>query len=100
MFKESSRYAKQRTVEVKLENGRKATAITLRRLPPTTGLPTLVKPNDRLDVIALRKYKDSSKFWHIADANTELQARDLIKSEPPENPLVSAPAISILIPEK
>ena len=100
MFKDSSRYAKQKTVEVKLESGRKATAITLRRLPPTTGVPTSLKANDRLDVIALRKYKDSSKFWHIADANTELQAKDLIKDEPPENPLVPEPARSILLPEK
>jgi hypothetical protein len=100
MFNESSRYAKQKTLEVKLENGRKATAITLRRLPPTTGVPTPLKANDRLDVIALRKYKDSSKFWHIADANTELQARDLIKDEPPENPLVQEPQRSILVPEK
>lgn len=100
MFNEASRYAKQKTVEVKLENGRKANAITLRRLPPTTGAPTLLKANDRLDVIALRKYKNSSKFWHIADANTELEARDLIKDEPPENPLAPEPQPSILVPEK
>ena len=100
MFNDASRYAKQKTVEVKLENGRKATAITLRRLPPTTGTPTALKANDRLDVMALRKYNDSSKFWHIADANTELQARDLVKDEPPENPLVLEPQRSILVPEK
>jgi len=100
VFNDSSRYAKQKTVEVKLENGRTATAVTLRRLPPTEGVITEVKGGDRLDVIALRKYKNSSKFWHVADANTELQANDLVKSEPPENALVSPVVRTILVPEK
>jgi len=100
MFKESSRYAKQTTVEVKLENGRSANAVTLRRIPPTEGVPTQVKANDRLDVMALRKYKDSTKFWHVADANTELQANDLVKTEASDNPLVSEPVRTILVPEK
>jgi hypothetical protein len=100
MFKDSSRYAKQKTVEVELKNGRSVTAVTLRRIPITDGEPTPVKANDRLDVIALRKYKDSTKFWHVADANTELQANDLVKTEPNDNPLVSPPARTILVPEK
>jgi len=100
MFKESSRYAKQQTVQVKLDNGSSTTALTLRRVPPTPGVPTQLKANDRLDVIALRKYNDSAKFWHIADANTELEARDLTKNEPPENPLVLEPPRSIFVPEK
>jgi len=100
VFNDASRYAKQKTVEVQLENGRSVTAITLRRLPPTAGTITEVKGGDRLDVISLRKYKNSAKFWHVADANTELQANDLVKSEPPENALVSPVARTILIPEK
>ncbi len=100
MFKESSRYAKQKTVEVELGNGRSATAVTLRRIPPTVGSPAEVKGNDRLDVIALRKYKDSTKFWHVADANTELQANDLVKTGPGDNPLVPQPVRTILVPEK
>ena len=100
MFKESSRYSKQKTVEVKLRNGRSANAVTLRRLPPTQGLSTELKANDRLDIIALRKYKDSAKFWHVADANTELQANDLVNDEPPDNPLVSQEVKVILVPEK
>lgn len=100
MFKESSRYAKQKTVEVKLTSGRSANAVTLRRLPPTQGLSTELKANDRLDIIALRKYKDSAKFWHIADANTELEANDLVNNEPSDNPLVSQAVKTILVPEK
>ena len=100
MFNDSSRYAKQKTVEVRLENGRTGNAVTLRRIPPTDGVITEVKGGDRLDVIALRKYKNSTKFWHVADANTELQANDLVKSEPPENALVSPVVRTILVPEK
>ncbi|HEX3227404.1 MAG TPA: hypothetical protein VHQ95_00485 [Pyrinomonadaceae bacterium] len=100
MFNDSSRYAKQKTVEVRLENGRTANAVTLRRIPPTDGVITEVKGGDRLDVTALRKYKNSTMFWHVADANTELQANDLVKSEPPENALVSPVVRTILVPEK
>ena len=100
MFNDSSRYAKQKTVEVRLANGRTSIAVTLRRIPPTDGVITEVKGGDRLDVIALRKYKNSTKFWHVADANTELQANDLVKSEPPENALVAPVARTILVPEK
>lgn len=100
MFNDSSRYAKQKTVEVRLENGRTANAVTLRRIPPTDGLIAEVKGGDRLDVISLRKYKNSTMFWHVADANTELQANDLVKSEPPENALVSPVVRTILVPEK
>jgi hypothetical protein len=100
VFNDSSRYAKQKTVEVRLENGRTANAVTLRRIPPTDGVITEVKGGDRLDVTALRKYKNSTMFWHVADANTELQANDLVKSEPPENALVSPVVRTILVPEK
>jgi hypothetical protein len=33
-------------------------------------------------VIAQRKYSDGTKFWHVADANTELEANDLTKPRP------------------
>jgi hypothetical protein len=26
-----------------------------------------------------RQYKDSTMYWHIADANTELEANNLVK---------------------
>ena len=79
MFIEGSRYFDVKTVEVETDNGRKVTAIRLRRLPYAAGTPTLVKGNDRLDVMAQRRYSDGAKFWHIADANTELEANALIK---------------------
>ncbi len=77
MFLENSRYYKLETVEVVLKDGRTVNAVKLRRLPEITGNPTLVKANDRLDIMAQRQYNDPTRFWHIADANTELEANDL-----------------------
>lgn len=79
MFLESSRYFKQKTVDFITKTGRQVKAITLRRIPEVSGDSTIVKGNDRLDVIAHRQYDDATRFWHIADANTELQAADLVK---------------------
>jgi len=76
MFLKTSRYHKLKVVET----GPKAVkAVTLRRLPPTEGSALTVKGNHRLDIIAQRHYKDPTKFWHIADANSELQANDLVE---------------------
>lgn len=90
MFLDNSRYFKVRTVNVTDENGREVKAVTLRRLPYVAGRPTVVKGNDRLDVMALRQFKDATQFWHIADANTELEA----------NRLVDEAGETILVPEK
>lgn len=78
MFLESSRYAKVQQVDVALPDGRTVRAIKLRRLPATEGQPTAVKGNDQLDIMALRVTGDPTRFWHIADANTELEAPALV----------------------
>jgi hypothetical protein len=80
MFLETSRYAKLKTATAKLPNGRTVDVVTLRRLPYVAGTPTAMKDNDRLDIIAQRRYKDATRFWHVADANTELRAGDLIRT--------------------
>jgi hypothetical protein len=82
MFLDNSRYFDLKTVEAEDSKGRKVTAVTLRRLPFVEGTPTLVKGHDRLDVMAQRRYSDPTQFWHIADANTELEANDLLKQRP------------------
>ncbi len=82
MFIESSRYFTLKTVDVETKNGKRVTAVMLRRLPYVSGTPTPVKGNDRLDVMAQRKYSDPTRFWHIADANTELEAGNLVKERP------------------
>jgi hypothetical protein len=79
VFLENSRYFDVKTVEAEDVKGRKVTAVKLRRLPFAAGTPTVVKGNDRLDVMAQRRYSDGTKFWHIADANTELEGNNLIE---------------------
>jgi hypothetical protein len=37
-----------------------------------------VKDNDQLDALAHEQYGDGTRFWHLADANTALQANDLV----------------------
>lgn len=79
MFSESSRYYKQKLVDTAAKEGQTVKAVTLRRLPPVSGKTTEVKGNDRLDIMAQRLYKNPTMFWHIADANTEVQANELVK---------------------
>jgi hypothetical protein len=99
MFDANSRYAKIQVVEVETAIGKKANAVKLRRLPYTPGNLTEVKGTDRLDIISNRKFKDGTKFWHVADANTELEANDLVESVRPENPLATEETKFILVPE-
>jgi len=77
MFLENSRYAKVDTVETTTRDGRPVTALKLRPLPATTGSGYLVLDNDRLDLLAHTYHGDATKFWHIADANTALEASEL-----------------------
>jgi len=79
MFTKSSRYYGIELVETLTDEGRKVSAVSLRRISPREGQLTNSKGNDRLDIIALDNYKDPTMFWYVADANTELQANDLIK---------------------
>ncbi len=79
MFLESSRYYRVETVNEVTKDGRTVKAVKIRRLAKVNGQPTVVKGNDRLDIMAQRQYSNPTKFWHIADANTELQANDLVK---------------------
>ena len=79
MFLENSRYYQQPLVDALSRNGKPVKALSLRRLPPARGSPHTVKGNDRLDIIAQRQYNDPTWFWHIADANTELEANHLVR---------------------
>lgn len=78
MFLESSRYFNVARDTATARDGRTVTVVRLRRLPPTEGTPQVVRDHDQLDIIAQRRYANATLFWHIADANTELQARDLL----------------------
>ena len=78
MLLDSSRYAKVAVDEVRTRDGRTVVALRLRRLPAVTGEPHVVNDDEQLDVLAHEQYGDGTRFWHIADANTELQARELL----------------------
>ena len=79
MFLGNSRYAKTPQVTAVAADGRTVTAVKLRQLPAVTGDPTPVLGQDHLDTIAFSKYQDGTMYWHIADANTELEAEELTR---------------------
>ena len=99
MFDANSRYAKIAIVEVETATGKKANAVKLRRLPYTPGNLTDVKGTDRIDIMAHRRYGDGTKFWHIADSNTELEAKDLVAIVRSENALAAGETKFIFVPE-
>lgn len=90
MFSKSSRYKNQKIVDAVSRDGRAVKAISIRRLPNTEGKLEDLKGNDRLDIIAQKRYDDSTMFWHIADANTELDSLNLIK-EPDKQKTIRIP---------
>lgn len=98
MFLENSRYFGQKTMNVELPDGRAVPALEPRRLPSPPAAPREVKGHDRLDIIAQRSYQDGTTFWHIADANTRIEARLL--TEPPQANTVTPPMVVIQVPEK
>jgi len=80
MFAKNSRYNGLETVETKDRAGRPVKAVKLRHLPPTEGQETVVRDGDQLDVISADRYKDPTRYWHIADANSELEADEMVRT--------------------
>ena len=78
MFRSNSRYFNTPTVTAIGADGHEVTAVALRVLPRTQGKPTVVKSGDQLDVMAQDRFGDGTRFWHIADANCELEANTLV----------------------
>ena len=99
MFTANSRYVKCPIVEIETAAGKTVSAVTLRRLPYVPGHLTEVSGTDRLDLMAYRKYREGTEFWHVADANTALEANTLVESERPENPLLQQQSRHLLLPE-
>jgi nucleoid-associated protein YgaU len=77
MFLKNSRYYQLETSTTRDHSGREVSVLKLRRLPATSGTSYRVQGSDQLDVLSEQKYKDATRYWHIADANSELQANDL-----------------------
>lgn len=78
MFTKNSRYYGRETV-VTDDNGKPVQAVKLRRLPATPGKPHRVSDSDQLDIMSNQSYNDSTRFWYVADANTELEANALVE---------------------
>ena len=78
MFLDTSRYARVKQALATTKGGREVKVVTLRRLPQPEGESTVVQGHNRLDIMANRDYGDGTRFWRIADANTELWANDLV----------------------
>ncbi len=97
MFLPNSRYANQPTMTVKLADGTSATLVQPRLLASPSGVATPLQANDRLDILALRQYNDGTKFWHIADANTQTEAHLL--TQPPESSTDAPPVPVIQVPQ-
>jgi hypothetical protein len=79
MFLSNSRYFSVPTVETTGSDGVPIVTLKMRPLQPTSGQPYSVKDRDQLDHFAVDKYGDPTRFWHIADANTEFDSRDLLR---------------------
>ena len=77
MFSEHSRYKNVPVVTVPGPLGTDVSAVKLRvpGSPPSHAAP--VTHGDQLDVISQQRFGDAARYWHIADANTELEARSL-----------------------
>jgi hypothetical protein len=70
MFDRRSRYYRLPDVVVPDELGRPRAAKALRRLPlPAARMVHTIDANDRLDHLAYTYYRQSRRWWHIADAN-------------------------------
>ncbi|MES9852182.1 MAG: hypothetical protein ABW170_10155 [Candidatus Thiodiazotropha sp. L084R] len=78
MFRSNSRYAQLVTVTTTDTNGQQVRAVKLRVLPQRMGTPVTVRSGDQLDVMSERRYRDGTRYWHIADANTEFEANALL----------------------
>jgi hypothetical protein len=78
MFLPRSRYAKVATVTTRLATGEEVLALKLRRPVPADGAPRTVLAGDRLDILAQQAFGEPTWFWHIADANSALDSRELL----------------------
>lgn len=80
MFLKNSRYDGLPTVTGTDRAGGDIAAVKLRPLPMTVGEQLIVSGHDQLDVISEVRFHDPTRYWHIADANTELEAATLVRS--------------------
>jgi hypothetical protein len=97
MFLSNSRYAKTAQIQMTLPDGTQISAVKLRAVPATPGHSTPITANDRLDIMAQRLYDDPTRHWHIGDANTALNVRELFVQWLEDD--LAAQPITIFVPE-
>jgi hypothetical protein len=97
MFLKTSRYANTPQIQMALPDGTQINAVQLRTIPSTPGNLAPVTSNDRLDVIAYRMYSDATRYWHVADANSALDANGLLVQWLADDE--NAQQLSIVVPE-
>ncbi|WP_127556037.1 hypothetical protein [Saccharospirillum alexandrii] len=90
MFTKNSRYNNSPTITVTSDEGESVAAVKLRLLGQPLSRPAVVTQGDQLDVISQRRFRDGTRYWHISDANTELEA----------NALTEEPGRTIKTPEQ
>lgn len=78
MFLKNSRYHDQATHTAPAEGGRSVQLLVPRTLPPTTGQPHVLASHEQLDALADAQFRDATRYWHIADANSALRAGELV----------------------
>jgi hypothetical protein len=78
MFLKNSRYFGLPMVTAPDRAGAPVAAVRLRILPPTGGSEATVRAHDQLDAMSEQRFGDATRYWHIADANTELEAASLL----------------------
>ncbi len=76
MFLKNSRYHGQATHLAPGPNGT-VTLLVPRSLPATAGEARVLAAHDQLDALAEARFRDATRYWHIADANTALRAGEL-----------------------
>lgn len=80
MFIKNSRYYKTERVTGENQAGHLVPAVKLRRLPDTPGTETVVTDSSQLDITSESQYRDATRYWHVADANSELEANELVRT--------------------
>ncbi len=87
MFLRNSRYADLPTEPVRDPHGtdRNAATVAMVMLRPLPDLPAAAcephatRPADTPDGLAEARYADATRYWHIADANTAIEAAALTR---------------------
>jgi hypothetical protein len=93
MFDSTSRYAPLEDATLELADGRTVTYKRRRFLPHRRDLQPLgedlVRPGDRIDLVAARTIGDPEQFWRVCDANEAVEPDELI--EPGRRLMISGP---------